>query len=223
MAKHAFKGFPKESLDFLKTLKKHNNRDWFAQNKEFYKTHVESPAQDFLALMNEKLAPLAGKKVQGKIFRIHRDVRFSKDKTPYNTHVHILWSTQASKEEQDDFPGFFFALNLDKVVFGLGSFRFSKTGLERYRKAVVHPTKGPALEKILQQRLKQGWRLNQPPLKRVPAGFDADHPRSELLKRKGFALWLDLPVDVALNTKLPQNFLKELTKLMPLYKWLAKI
>ncbi len=77
-----FRGFPKEAIYFLAELQKNNDREWFGQNKTRYKESVEAPANDFLQVMTGKMRPLIGGPVKGKTFRIHRDVRFSRDKTP---------------------------------------------------------------------------------------------------------------------------------------------
>ena len=84
-----FQGFPKEGLKFLASLKRNNRREWFTQHKSLYQEAVEAPAKAFAFEMEEHLATLTKRPMSGKVFRISRDVRFRKDKTPYNTHVHM--------------------------------------------------------------------------------------------------------------------------------------
>lgn len=81
--------FTTETLEFLEQLKHNNNRDWFQQNKSVYDTSVKNPAKAFAIAMEGELERLCGEPHKAKIFRINRDIRFSKDKTPYNSHIHI--------------------------------------------------------------------------------------------------------------------------------------
>ena len=84
-----FDGFPKAGTKFLKDLEKNNNREWFEENKPIYKTKLETPAKAFKDGMCEALGELTGSLMGGKIYRFYRDVRFSKDKTPYHTHIRM--------------------------------------------------------------------------------------------------------------------------------------
>ena len=81
--------FPGEAVQFLQDLKNNNTRDWFTQNKSTYEQVIKQPAQAYCELMCAELTSLTSMPHQSKIFRVHRDVRFSKDKTPYNAHLHI--------------------------------------------------------------------------------------------------------------------------------------
>jgi len=78
-----FPGFPAEAVEFLTALKANNNKAWFEHNKPVYRDHVKAPSEHFAAHMEGVLSRLTGTLMTAKIFRIHRDVRFSKDKTPY--------------------------------------------------------------------------------------------------------------------------------------------
>ena len=85
-------GLGQNALDFLDALKANNNRDWFAENKARFEDDVKVPALALADQITAGLAALTGERQKAKLFRIHRDLRFSKDKTPYNTHIHIAWS-----------------------------------------------------------------------------------------------------------------------------------
>ncbi|MDA0991990.1 MAG: DUF2461 domain-containing protein [Verrucomicrobia bacterium] len=180
--------FPKATLTFLKNLKANNNRDWFTKNKTSYELAVKQPAEEFSALMTDALSDLTGLAHTAKIFRIHRDVRFSKDKTPYNDHLHISFLP--------DLPngpplGWHFGLEPGRLTVGTGIFGFKKPALESYRKRVAG-SDGDDLAKILDPLVQKGARLNEPELKRVPAPFEPDHAHADLLRRKGLNVWLDL-------------------------------
>src|SRR4051794_41802538 len=91
MSDTGFPGFPPAAQAFLAGLREHNDRDWFNAHKATYESAVKGPAEALLAYLEPELAALTGGPVSGKIFRIHRDVRFSKDKRPYNAHLHIAF------------------------------------------------------------------------------------------------------------------------------------
>ena len=186
--------FPKDTVKFLKDLEKNNNRDWFKEHKTRYETAVRDPAEEFAERMAAALSDLTGTEQISKIFRIYRDVRFSKDKTPYNCHVHISFFSPENMKVTArgcGTPHWFFGLETRRLVVGAGVFDFDKDELARYRKR-VEGKEGEQLQKLLDRLAKKGITMHEPALKRVPKGFDADHPREALLRRKGLAVWNEL-------------------------------
>lgn len=168
---------------FFAALSKNNKRDWWLANKHTYDNRLKAPT---LALLDEMCAPLAdltGEAITPKLFRPHRDVRFSKDKTPYNTHLHMMWSV-AGGGRQD--PVFFFGIAPDYVTVGAGMMGFDKPVLEDWRKFV--DLDGPRVAGIIDSVAAQGFTAREPALKRVPPAYDADHPQGNLLKYKGFVM-----------------------------------
>jgi uncharacterized protein (TIGR02453 family) len=142
-------------------------------------------------VMAAELARLTGRSLQPKVYRINRDVRFSKDKSPYNTHLHMLWSTGA-----EDRPGWFFAVSPEDVSLSTGVMGFTPGGLDWVRHAIADEP-GPWLSAVAAIRTEGGtlgdW--GEPPLKRVPKPWDDAHPAADLLRRK--SLILTLPLDGA--------------------------
>lgn len=183
-----FQGFSKDGATFLKELAQNNNKEWFAENKKRFKGNLETPAKEFVAAVEDELQG----DWKGKIFRIYRDLRFSKDKTPYNTHLRIGFS---APEE----VSLFFSLEPDQLILGAGLFEFSKDGLSRLREA-ISGEEGERIAALLERYGDKGYRLDEPELKRVPRGYPADHPRADLLRRKSLALWWDKPIPKALFT-----------------------
>ncbi len=181
-----FRGFPADTSKFLKALKANNNRDWFHAHKARYETAVKDPAAAFVEAMTFRLQAETGDVHSAKTFRINRDIRFSKDKTPYNSHLHIMFRREGGR------GSLFFGLQTDGLVLGGGMMRFDKAQLAVYRDAVDGPH-GDKLDRILTELIKDGGRLNEPPLKRVPKPFEPDHPRGALLRRKGCSIWQDMP------------------------------
>ena len=214
-------GFSSEGLGFLRTLAANNDRDWFNAHKADYKAQVEGPAKHFAASVAAGLTAMTGDALSHKVFRIYRDVRFSKDKTPYNTHVRIGWFAEGAGAIK---RGFFFSLETDKTVFGAGSMDFGKEGLEIYRKAIIDEAKGAAVVSLLSKLGKGGASLHDAELKRVPREYDADHPRAALRRRKSLAAWLESgPEDFVQANDGPATALSSFERLMPLYDWLRDL
>jgi uncharacterized protein (TIGR02453 family) len=106
----SFSGFPKAGIKFLKDLEKNNSRDWFSDNKKLYEEVLKAPAEIFLTELQQALEKKLGGEVVPKLFRIHRDVRFSKDKTPYNAHVRMAFFGKPNSTGQGTHSGFYFFL-----------------------------------------------------------------------------------------------------------------
>ena len=176
-----FAGFPKESLQYLKDLAANNNREWFKAHEDDYRRFVLTPAQDFVIAFGERLKTISKgisydpqTNGSGSIMRIYRDIRFSKDKTPYHTYLRIIfWEGSLKKTEN---PGYYFSMEPDKAVLYSGLHMFSKELLERYRQAVLDPGLGEDLEAAVQAVKQAGkFDVGGESYKRVPAGFPADH------------------------------------------------
>lgn len=186
-----FEGFPKAGVKFLQDLEENNSRDWFNDNKRTYEQTVKAPAEYLLSELQVALEKKLGAEIIPKLFRIHRDVRFSKDKTPYNTHVRMAFFGKPGKTGQGTHSGFYFSLDTKGVFYGAGAMSLEKQGLEKYRRAVCDETHGAALDKLMKALVKKGCRLSAPDLKRVPSGYDVDPAYASLLQYKGLGAWLD--------------------------------
>ena len=210
--------FSTDSTAFLRALAKNNNRDWFNRNKSKYEDHLKYPADGFSATMASALERLTGIEHSSKVFRIYRDVRFSKDKTPYNAHMRMIFKPVGHTGSL----GWMFSLEADHLVLGVGVFAYEKTALTQFRDRVGGPD-GGRLQEILDNLKSQDVRLNEAQLKRVPAGFAADHPHSHLLRFKGVTAWLDISEpNMVFGPEAVANCLREYQKLKPLYDWLLE-
>ncbi len=212
--------FPEETVGFLTDLKANNNRDWFTKNKAVFERSVKRPAEAYGDQMREELKSLTGKAHGAKVFRIYRDVRFSKDKTPYNSHLHISFQpTEGSRAS----PAWFFALEPGKLIFGAGAFAFDKPVLERYRQAIAAGG-DTALARLLQELGARNHRLSEPELKRVPRGLDRDHAHADLLRRKGLTAWAETgDTSKASRPGLVAHSVSAYQQLRPLFDWLSKL
>jgi uncharacterized protein (TIGR02453 family) len=222
----SFPGFPPEAMRFLANLRDNNDRDWFADHRKAYDQAIKGPGEHLLASLEPALAELTGRPVSGKIFRIHRDVRFSKDKRPYNAHLRIAFPARPVVKGGGEMTacGYFFALEPDRVLIGAGGFDFSGPVLDAYRAAAADPKKGPALEAVLAKLEKAGLRIEGAELKRVPQPYAQDHPRAALLRRKGLNAWRNVTDPAAITGEaLFAEILASFKALAPLVNWLAAL
>ena len=220
-----FNGFPVQGIDFLRALQTNNNRDWFEQNKPVFKEHLETPAKAFFAAMKEKLVALSDQSMEGKIFRIYRDVRFSKDKTPYNTYIRMSFvGVNKVATACTSNPGFYFSIDPEQVKLGLGCFEFGKESIATYREKVDDEKTGKALDKLINNLIAKNYQVEGPSYKRVPSGYSSDHSRLELLCRKGLSIWSDkISPDQLHDKKLITQCIKEYRAMLPLYNWLKAL
>lgn len=186
-ASSSFSGFPLGMLHFLEQLSHNNNKAWFDANKPRYESEVREPALAFIAAMEKSLRKISPhltaipKKVGGSLMRVHRDVRFAKDKTPYKTNVGIQFRHEAGKDAHA--PGFYVHIAPDECFLGAGVWRPDSTALSAIRASIdQEPAKWKRAKNG--KRFQEVWTQNGDSLKRPPRGYAAEHPLIEDLKRK---------------------------------------
>ena len=185
----AFTGFPPAAFSFLEALEADNSKRTFEAHRAAYDDALIGPAKELVldlgAELQGRVSPgiHADPRVNGSIFRINRDTRFSKDKTPYKTHLDLFfWEGEGRSR---DCPGFFFRMTPRSVVLGAGFHHFSPERLARFRAAVADEQSGAALDRALAAVQAAGAEIGGETYKRVPAGFPAEHPRAGLLRHSG--------------------------------------
>jgi uncharacterized protein (TIGR02453 family) len=184
--------FSPELFAFLRELAANNDREWFADNKERYVAEVQEPALAFVEDVGLRLPDVSRHFVAdartngGSLFRIHRDIRFSKDKSPYKTHTGIQFRHERKRDVHA--PGYYLHLEPGSVFMACGTWHPDRDTLQAIRTAIAaRPGRWTAsLEEL------EHFRLGGETLKRPPAGFDPDHPLIDELKRKDFIAVADL-------------------------------
>jgi len=219
MESDRFYGFPRETIKFLAGLNENNSREWFIENKEVYETSYKKVGLQFSAALADKLTEISGKKNTFKIYRLHRDLRFSKDKTPYNTHLRVSVFPNGNGKFG---PAWHFSLEPDKFRVGAGTMRFDKSTIASFRRR-LDGTSGQILDAIIVQLLSDGFYMNEPELKRIPAPHCESHIYGHYLRRKSLTLWRDFRDPYGLCTKrgLP-NLIHSYLHLIPLMEWLER-
>jgi uncharacterized protein (TIGR02453 family) len=198
MTRQGFSAFPKEGLQFLRSLRRNNNREWFLDHKGIYEEYVKAPmsaliealAQDF-----QKFAPemIASPKVSA--YRIYRDTRFSKDKSPYKTHVAAVFPRAGLSKHEG--AGFYLHLAPTELLIAGGLYMPLPEDLNVVRQRIADDPK--AFLKIVN---KGGFRkffgaVEGERLSRPPRGFPTDHPAAEYLKFKQYLVSRTLPPAIA--------------------------
>lgn len=197
----AYTGFPADTAPFLAELTAHNTKEWFDENRKRYESVYLQPAKDFVEAMAPKLEAIsatvhAEPAVNKSIFRVNRDTRFSKDKTPYKNHIDLMfWDGEGRSR---DCAAFFFRLTPDRLHIGAGKHGFDKAELEHWRR-VVQSDEGEVLEKLLDDVRAAGFDVGGEHYKTVPRGLPKDHPRADLLRYNGLHAFMETAHPAVLN------------------------
>ena len=200
----AFRGWPAEAIEFYEGLEADNTRAYWQDHKKEYEELVKAP-------MMELLAELAGEFGDGKIFRPFRDVRFSKDKSPYKTAI------GATLER-----GGYVQFSAKGLAAGTGYYVMMPDQLEQYRRAVDDDKSGDELAGIAAELRKAKIDVTgHDTLKTAPKGYPKDHPRIELLRHKGLIAWKQWPVAAWMGTaKAKAQVVDFFVAARPLTHWL---
>jgi len=223
-----FEGFSKKTVEFFDKLKKNNNKKWFDKHKGDYDSYVLEPSRAFVTEMGERLKDIspdifAVPKVNKSLFRIHRDIRFSPDKSPYKTHMGIFF-WEGSRPRMDC-SGFYCHLEPPLLMVGVGDYIIPRNLLDRYRRAVVDPEYGEELSDIVKKISKlKDCTLGGKHYKRIPAGYDPSHPNAELLLHNGLHAGFKTNIQDDFYSSRFIDYCWEKFKLLaPLHKWLVEI
>jgi uncharacterized protein (TIGR02453 family) len=201
----AFRGWPAEALEFYDGLEADNSRTYWTAHKDIYERDVRGPMVELLA----ELEPEFG---EGRIYRPHRDVRFSPDKSPYKAAIGASLA-----------HGGYVQLSARGLAAGRGMYLLAPDQQERYRRAVADDVSGTLLQAVADNLRRRGIELaGHDRLKTAPRGYPRDHPRVELLRYKGIIAWRQWPVAAWLGTAAAKRRVVEfLRAATPLNEWLA--
>jgi uncharacterized protein (TIGR02453 family) len=198
-----FRGWPVEALEFYDELEADNSKAFWLRNKQVYERLVRAPMEELLA----ELEPDWG---EGRIFRPYRDVRFSRDKSPYKTHIGATIGAG------------YVQLSAAGLAVGCGMWEMARDQLERYREAVDADRSGTELTSLVADARSDGLEvMGHDTLKTAPRGYPKDHPRIELLRFKGIVAWQEWPAAAWLGTRRAKDrVVGFLERSRPLDAWL---
>lgn len=200
----AFRGWRVEALEFFEGLGADNSKAYWQGHKDAYDELVRAP-------MEELLGELESEWGEGRIFRPYRDIRFSRDKSPYKTSIAATIGDG------------YVQLSAAGLAAGSGMWEMAPDQLERYRDAVDADRSGQELDrKVTKARLAGLEVMGHEMLKTVPRGYPRDHPRVELLRYKGLVTWREWPAGAWLGTRRAKERVVEFLRLSrPLIEWLG--
>ncbi len=217
--------FTKEGMSFLKKLEENNTRDWFHENKSDYEDLIRTPALNFIDDMENDITHLSphflaiAKKVGGSLMRVHRDVRFSRDKSPYKTNIGIQFRHEMGRDVHA--PGFYVHVEPGECFVGVGIWRPDLSTLGKIRDAIVEKDK-IWLAAINDKNFRKYFDLSGESLKNGPRGYDKEHPLIEDLKRKDFIAISHFSEKSMLGKNFKQEVVKRFTDAEPYMRFLCK-
>ncbi len=204
-----FVGIPHAATDFYAELEQENTTEFWAARRERYERDVRAPLAALVAELEEEFGT-------AKLFRPQRNLRFSRDKTPYKTHQGAFVATGPR-------TGFYVEVSADGLRLGGGTYHLEPEALAAYRAAVDGP-RGGALELVLDQLREEGWEVTGSTLRTAPRGYPRDHPRVGLLRHTSVAAmrWVE-DADVVTTPALVGRVRADWRRLAPLVGWLAPV
>ena len=221
-----FRGFKREAIQFLADLAANNDRAWFLPRKADYERLLKEPMEELCAALSEGFAarrvPLEADP-RSSVFRIYRDTRFSKDKSPYKTHLAASFPLKgANKQMHGD--GAYFHFQPGEMFMGGGMWHAEKPRLDAFRAVVMKkPDKvraafeDPGFVKVFKEV------KTEEALKRVPAGYPADHPMADMFRWKDVVFGKRLSDAQVLSPKLPDTLADAYAAALPVLRFLAKL
>jgi len=219
-----FTGFPKTGLDFLRRLKKNNNRPWFQTHRAEYEENVRFPMQCLIAGLAVRLhdeAPEIEFNPVKSIFRIYRDTRFSRNKLPYKTNIGA-WFTLRGIRGDSERPGLYVGVGTEEVFIGGGLYMPSGEQLKAIRRSIAdRPEEYLSVVRSPRFRKKFGG-IQGAVLSRSPLGYPPDHPMIEHLRHKQFFAGIEPDEKACYAPRFLETVAGAFTDTMPLVRWLVR-
>ena len=224
----SFAGFSPETVRFLTELEQNNDKLWFEANRQRFEGQLMEPARDFVVALGARLREIAPEvqadpRTDRSIFRLHRDTRFSPDKSPYKSHLG-LWFWEGPGHRMSN-PGFYFHLEPPNLMVAAGLHVFPKPFMEAYRRAVVDPQLGSELEAAVRAIVAhETYAFSAPQYKKTPRGFDPDHPRQRWLLHSGLSAGVEMEIPAWLyGSQIVDECMRRYAELLPLHRWLVRV
>jgi len=222
-----FQGFADRSGRFFQALARNQRRDWFALHRDEYERGWLAPMKALLADVRSRLEPAFEHEAIAppKVFRIHRDVRFAKDKSPYKTHIGGYVPLEGTGDGPSGVAAVYVHVGARELFVAAGQYMMDGPALARFREALVDDRTGAELATMLGKLARAGFAVgSHDVLQRVPRGFDPAHPRAELLKRKGLIVSFPAPPRALLvSRRFADWIVTHAKRTAPVVEWLAAV
>ena len=217
--------FSPATFKYLEKLDANNNRIWFESHRQEYENAVRTPALDFIAAMADDLHALSPhflalpRKVGGSLMRVHRDVRFGKDKRPYKTNIGIQFRHTQGKDVHA--PGFYLHLEPKECFLGVGIWHPDAPALAFIRTAIVENS-AAWIKTSRDKRFSRMYELAGDSLANAPRGYAKDHPLLQDLKRKDFIAVAEFSSNLATNARFQTEVVKSFRIALPYMRFLCR-
>jgi uncharacterized protein (TIGR02453 family) len=224
MTQAGFAGFPAATFEFLSGIAAHNEKAWFDANRALYEAGYVEPAKAFVAELGPLLRDISpavqfDPRVNGSIARVNRDIRFSKDKRPYKTHLDLLFWHGDRKGW--DRPGFWFRLTTDEIWLGCGMHGMAGEVLESFRQSVIHPRSARSLLAAAAAVEAAGpYEIGEKTRKLMPKGYAADGPAAGYLLNESLHALVRLRPEAGRAPGFLDDCLRHYRAMWPIGKWL---
>jgi uncharacterized protein (TIGR02453 family) len=222
--KARFPGFPKEGMEFLRSLKKNNDREWFTPRKSTFEATVRQPMIELVSAVHSEMLRFAPQYVGEPakcVYRIYRDTRFSKDKTPYKTYASALL-LRSGFDKYTGGAAYYFAVSPENIEVAGGIYTPDRDVLLAVRQHIAENHK-EFLSRFRSPKVKKLFGdLQGESVSRMPKGFDPDHPAADLLKRKHYLLDASLDPKLATTPKLFTELMARIEAMTPFVEFLNR-
>jgi len=218
----SFKGFSPDALAFLRSLKRNNRREWFQPRKEKFEALIKSPMLELIESLNYRFMDFAPQYItppQKSVYRIYRDTRFSKDKTPYKTHVSAIFP-RSSAVKRAGAVFYFHFTEKELLIFG-GVYAPERDELVAYR-ALVAEQHEEFRQILADKQIKRLGGLNGEQMTRMPKGYPEDHPAEELLRHKQWFLETTVDAKLITSPKVVSEIAKNFAVMAPMVEFLNR-
>lgn len=221
-----FDGFGPDAMSFLAGLAADNSKAYFDAHRAVYDTQVATPLKSLVVALGDRIAEELDPRISYEprigrsLFRINRDLRFSADTTPYHTHLDaVFWHGESSRTD----PAYMLRITADDVYTGVGCFGLKGERLGSYRAAIAGDPGAELVAAV--DGVRAEWpdaALGEATRKRVPPGFDVDHPRADFLRRDSFHLGVTRPTPPEISdASLVDGLVERFAVVAPVHRWLV--
>lgn len=217
--------FSPATFKYLEKLEANNNRIWFESRRQEYEDAVRSPALDFISAIADELHDISPhflalpRKVGGSLMRVHRDVRFAKDKIPYKTNIGIQFRHTQGKNVHA--PGFYVHLAPNECFLGVGVWRPDAPTLARLRTAIAENS-AAWIKASRDKKFSRAYELAGDSLVNAPRGYAKNHPLLQDLKRKDFIAIAEFHTDLATSARFQAEVVKSFRTALPYMRFLCR-
>ncbi|MEA2110774.1 MAG: DUF2461 domain-containing protein [Campylobacterota bacterium] len=222
----SFVCFSKESLNFLERIRKNNTKEWFEAHRSEYEALILQPSREAATEIGEHLQALeptvnAIPKINGSLFRIYRDIRFSKDKTPIKSRIGLIFWQGSGKRMQSS--SFYLHFSPDELFVAVGIRGFSSETLVIYREYIKNREHCKNLHVILEDMKSKGFLLPEPKYKRLPRGFEKNMEFEELAKFASMFTYKTFSAKAIHSKELIHTLYETYEAMFPLQQWVYEM